>query len=169
MIDKETKRTWKSAGGKILTLWCVGPAPIQVTPGRNKYGEEHPSAFAEASRTSACTIEGWCANTSWWNTKAEALSEKNAAVNSDLAVWPVELLYIGGAAQAAAVGVDLIRWHTGAAKSTALTEKWAGWARRDRGRMGWIAKECPWVVSEITKMMLDSLDNAYVFAPDPEC
>tara|TARA_R100000152_G_scaffold20707_1_gene15439 strand:- start:3867 stop:4394 length:528 start_codon:yes stop_codon:yes gene_type:complete len=168
MIDTETLETletWKSAGGKVLTLWAVGDAP----EGPDFDGDDARDPTYKV-RTSGDLDGGWPSNTRWHHTKSEAATAARQRSQKWPAVfWPVKLLYFGGAAQAAAVGYDFMRYHISAASTTELTKKWEDWARKDRGRLGRLVKKTPELAPLMAQMMLGSFLNADVFAPDPEC
>lgn len=171
MIDTETLEAleaWKNAGGKVLTIWAVGDAP----EGPDFDGDDARDDPTYRVRTSADEGGGWPSNTRWHHTKSEAkgaVSQRNQSWFAPAAMWPVKLLYFGGPAQAAAVGYDFMRYHIGAASTTELIKKWEGWARKDRGRLGRLVKKTPELAPLMAQMMLDSLLDADVFAPDPEC
>tara|TARA_R100000152_G_C6758033_1_gene181895 strand:- start:207 stop:464 length:258 start_codon:yes stop_codon:yes gene_type:complete len=78
--------------------------------------------------------------------------------------WSVELLYMGGPSQAAAVGADFILWHIGGANSESLKKKWAGWAKRDRGLMGRLVEHRPELAETLAGLMFYAFESADVVA-----
>jgi len=94
----------------------------------------------------------------------EAARRRSGPMGSPTQFWSVELLYMGGPAQAAAVGADFILWHIGAAKISCLKKKWAGWAKRDRGLMGRLVGHKPELAETLAGLMFYAFESADVVA-----